>query len=109
MLDAAAITAITDKQARALLGKTARIRLDAFVFNGQVCKSPTYERRIDDLAKSFREQGHVSVANMALPDPVTAIDARCTSIYLKKPGVIVLHWEGFYFDATRQKDKTGQR
>lgn len=67
---------MTDSQARALLGKTALSRKDAFVFNGEVCKSPTYERKVEDLAESFREQGHVSSVNMGPPDPVTSIGLR---------------------------------
>lgn len=102
ILDAAAITSMSDRSARALIGQTATIAKDAFSFNGRVCKSPSYERSVDDLAQSFREQGHVSSAKMGLPDPVTSIDVGCSEIYLKKPGLIVMHWEGFYFDATRQ-------
>ncbi|MDC8759180.1 hypothetical protein [Janthinobacterium fluminis] len=102
VLDAADIAAMSDRQARALIGKTVVVAKDKFVFNGEACASPTYERSVNDLARSFREQGHVSSANMGLPDPVTAIDARCTYLFLKKPGRIVVHWNGFYFEAVRR-------
>ncbi len=103
VLDAADIASMSDKQARALIGKTVVVSKDKFVFNGEACGSPTYERSVDYLARSFREQGHVSSANMGLPDPVTAIDARCTHLFLKEPGRIVVHWNGFYFDAVRTR------
>lgn len=89
------------QQARALIGKSADITRQAFIFDKERCEAPSYERTREDLARSFREQGHVSAAGMGLPDPVTSIDAGCTHIFLKKPGVIVIHWDGFYFDAVR--------
>jgi len=94
---------MSERQARALIGKTADITRQAFIFNKERCETPSYERTREDLARSFREQGHVSAVDMGLPDPVTSIDAGCTHIFLKKPGVIVIHWDGFYFDAVRYK------
>ena len=101
LLGAADIAAMSEGQARALIGKRADITRQAFIFNEERCASPSYERTREDLARSFREQGHVSAVGMGLPDPVTSIDAGCTHIFLKKPGVIVIHWDGFYFDAVR--------
>jgi hypothetical protein len=101
ILGAADISAISDKDARKLLGKTARIQQNAFIFNGETCDHPSYERTTQDLVRSFREEGHASPANMGLPDPVTSIDARCTHLFLKRPGIIVIHWDGYYFDAVK--------
>jgi hypothetical protein len=103
VVGSADIAAMSDAEARRLVGKRIDIGKNAFVFNGERCEEPTYERSKDDLVKSFREQGHASAAGMGLPDPVTSIDAGCTHLFLKRPGVIVLQWEGFYFDAVRQK------
>lgn len=102
VLDFAAVTALDERQARALLGKSVRISKEAFVFNGYICKAPGYERTVEETARSLREAGHVAAVNMGLPDPVTVIDANCTVFYLKRPGVIVVHWDGVYFDAIRQ-------
>ncbi|PHV09223.1 hypothetical protein CSQ96_01660 [Janthinobacterium sp. BJB412] len=101
VLDSADIAAMSGSQARAMIGKTVVIAEDRFVIGNRICKRPSYERSVDDLAKSFREEGHVSSVNMGLPDPVTSIDAHCTQIYLKAPDHIVVHWDGFYFDAVR--------
>lgn len=103
VLDSADIAAMSDSQARAMIGKTVVIAEDRFVIGSRICKRPSYERSVDDLAKSFREEGHVSSVNMGLPDPVTSIDAHCTQIYLKAPDHIVVHWDGFYFDAVRSR------
>lgn len=102
VLDFAAVTALDERQARALLGKPVLISKEAFVFNGRECKAPGYERTVEETARSLREKGHVSSIHMGLPDPVTVVRARCTVLYLKRPGVIVVHWDGVYFDAVRQ-------
>ncbi|MBP1203648.1 hypothetical protein JOD97_001662 [Duganella sp. 1411] len=101
VLGSADIAAMSDRQAQAMIGKEVVIAKDRFKIGNRTCRRPTYERSVEDLVKSFREQGHVSSANMGLPDPVTAIDARCTHLYLKAPGRIVVHWDGFYFDAIK--------
>lgn len=104
VLDSADIAAMSDRQAEAMLGKEVLIAKDVFLIDRRTCRRPSYERSLDDLAKSFREEGHVSSTNMGLPDPVTSIDARCTHIYVKAPGRIVVHWDGFYFDAVKKGD-----
>jgi hypothetical protein len=102
VLDAADVSAMSDRQARSMIGKTVRIAPDRFEFNGTVCQSPSYERRVEDGARHFREKGHVSSANLHLPDPVTVIDAKCTFVYIKRGGRIVIQWDGVYFEAVRQ-------
>jgi len=103
LLDSADIAAMPEREARALVGTQVVIAPDRFVIDSRTCRHPSYERSVDDLPRSFREQGHVSSANMGLPDPVTAIDARCTHIYLKEPGRIVVQWDGYYYDAEKLK------
>ncbi len=102
VLDSAEITAIDDRQAEKLLGKTLEIRKGWLEFDGRVCKNPSYERTVEETERSFREKGHVSSVNMHLPDPVTAINAKCTDLFIKGQGKIVFHWKGFYFDAVRE-------
>jgi len=101
VLGAAEVAAMSDKAAWGLIGKTARIQQHSFTFNGETCEEPSYERSTQDLVRSFREEGHAIPAHMGLPDPVTSIDARCTHFFLKRPGVIVIHWGGYYFDAVK--------
>jgi hypothetical protein len=101
VLGSADISAMSDRQAASMVGKVVLIAKDRFEIGSRICWQPTYERSAEDLVKSFREHGHVSSANMGLPDPVTAIDARCTHLYLKAPGRIVVQWDGFYFEAVK--------
>lgn len=101
VLDSAAIASMNDRQASRLVGKQLLIEPDRLSFNGRICRQPGYQRSVEDLARSFREQGHVSANKMGLPDPVTTIDAGCTYLFLKRPDRIALTWDGFYFDAVR--------
>ena len=102
VLDYADITSLTERQAHRLLGTAVLIRKDSFVINGELCETPSYGRTVEETARTMREKGHVSSVRMGLPDMVTVIDAGCTDIFLKRPGVIVVQWDGFYFEAVRQ-------
>jgi hypothetical protein len=103
VLDYADITALSERQAKKLIGKTVVVARDKLVFNGKECDAPSYERTVEDTARSMREQGHVSSVNMGLPDQMTVIDAGCTTLFLKSNNRIVIHWDGFYFDAIKRK------
>lgn len=102
VLDSADLSGMSDRKARSMVGKPVRIESDRFQFDATTCKSPTYKRTVEDAAKHLREKGHVSSVNLRLPNPVTVVDAKCTFIYLKRDGRIVVQWDGVYFDAVKQ-------
>ena len=102
ILDSADISGLSDLQAKRLIGMPVVINPDHLEFNGMTCKSPTYQRTVEDTAVYLREKGHVSSVNLHLPNPVTVIDAKCTFIYLKRKNRIVMGWDGVYFDAVKQ-------
>ena len=102
VLDFADIAAMSERDAKRLIGKTLVLAKDKLVFNGETCDAPSYERTVEETAKTMREKGHVSSVDMGLPEQVTVIDAGCTDLFLKGKGRIVVHWRGFYFDAIRQ-------
>ncbi|MDC8758488.1 hypothetical protein [Janthinobacterium fluminis] len=103
VLDFADITAISEREAKKLIGKTLLVAKDKLVFDGETCEAPSYERTVEDTARTMREKGRVSSANMGLSEQVTVIDAGCTDLFLKGRDRIVLHWRGFYFDVVKQK------
>jgi hypothetical protein len=83
------------------VGKTVKINKSSFEFDGQVCKTPTYQR-ISRLTETyFRNEMHASTENLHLPGTVTVIDARCTFLIPKAEGKLMFFWHGFFFDATR--------
>lgn len=100
-LDSADVTALDDKDAGKLVGKTFKISKSSFAFDGQVCKAPTYQRT-SRLAKTyFRNEMHASTENLHLPRTVTVIDAGCTFLFPKAAGKLMFFWNGFFFDAKR--------
>jgi hypothetical protein len=103
ILDYADITSLSEPEAKKLVGKTVVLAKDKLVVSGEACEAPSYERTVEDTAKTMREKGHVSSANMGLPEQVTVIDGGCTDLFLKGKDRIVIHWRGFYFDAVKQK------
>lgn len=102
VLDAAEVSGMSDREAKRMIGKPVHITATRFEFDGMICDSPTYERSVEDTVRHLREKGLASSANLGLPHRVTVIDAKCTFIYLKRKNMIVMGWDGVYFDAIRQ-------
>jgi len=48
---------MSDRQARALIGKVVEIKAAAFIFNGEVCTAPSYERASQSLANRSARKG----------------------------------------------------
>jgi uncharacterized protein (DUF2147 family) len=106
-LDSADVTALDDKEAGRLVGKTVKISKSSFEFDGQVCKTPTYERTSELTETYFRQQMHASTENLHLPGTVTVINARCTFLFPKAKGKLMFFWQGFFFDAARVARENG--
>jgi hypothetical protein len=101
VLDSSEIAALTDEQARRLIGKTLTISSDKLEFAGRVCKKPDFDRTQEEPVKYFRESAHASAAKLGLPTPVTVVHVSCTYVYPKFPDELVVHWKGFFFNAMR--------
>ncbi len=105
VLDSGDPSGMSDREAARLVGKSVSVEREGIKLNGlKMCKSPSYNRTVEETAKHLREKGHVSTENLHLPDPVTVIDAKCTFLYLKGKGTMVLSWDGVYFDAVKQRE-----
>jgi hypothetical protein len=100
-LDSADVAALDDKEAGKLVGKTVKISKSSFEFDGQVCKTPTYQRTSRLTEIYFRKEMRASTENLHLPGTVTVIDARCTFLFPKTEGKLMFFWHGFFFDAAR--------
>jgi hypothetical protein len=102
VLDSADIASLTDEQAAALVGKTMVVRRDGVMVDGEPCREPELTRHREDAAKYMREGYHARVGYLGLPDTITVIDLDCTEAFLKGRGKIVVFWQGYFFDATKQ-------
>jgi hypothetical protein len=102
VLDSADIASLTDEQAAALVGKTMVVRRDGVMVDGEPCREPELTRHREEAAKYMREGYHARVGHLGLPDTITVIDLDCTEAFLKSRGKIVVFWQGYFFDATKQ-------
>jgi hypothetical protein len=103
VLDASEITAINFKQARALVGHVMTIEKTKVQFGDHTCLPPSFKSERVEPNLYLREQAHASAANLALPNPVSVVDVGCTVVFIKNPNRLVIHWDGFFFDAVRVK------
>lgn len=101
VLDSSQISALDDKEAARLVGKTLVIRKDKVSLAGESCEDPEFERHYEDTVRYLREEAHASSGRLGLPSVVTVIDLACTEALLKGPDRLVLYWKGFFFDAVK--------
>jgi hypothetical protein len=102
VLDSADVASLTDQQAAALVGKVMVVRRDSVMFNGELCRAPELTRHREPAAKFIREGYHARVGHLGLPDTITVVDLDCTEAFLRGKGKIVVFWQGYFFDATKQ-------
>jgi hypothetical protein len=103
VLDQAEVTAMDDKQAAKLIGRTLVIRPDGIIFSGEPCQRSDVERHKEDAAKYVRENYHAPIGRLGLPATVTVVDLTCTEALLKSKNKMVVFWDGFFFDAVKQQ------
>jgi len=106
VLDSADVASRTDQQAAALVGKVMVVRRDSVMFNGEPCRAPELTRHREDAAKYMREGYHARVGYLGLPDTVTVVDLDCTEAFLKGKERIVVFWQGYFYDAMKQRAVT---
>ena len=101
VLDSSQISALDDKEAARLVGKTLVIRKDKVSLAGESCEDPEFERHYEDTVRYLREEAHSASGRLGLPSVVTVVDLACTEALLKGPDRMVLYWKGFFFDAVK--------
>jgi len=102
VLDSSDISALDDKQAAQLVGKTLVIKRDKVTLAGETCKEPEFEHHFEDTVRYLREEAHAASGKLGLPTTVEVIDLACTEVLRKSHGKLVLYWKGFFFDAVKQ-------
>lgn len=101
VLDSVAITALDDKGARALLGKSIRIRPDGAIFEKEKCQ-PTGLEAVDVEPNIYlASEAGIDNSKLKLPNPVTVFDISCATVFVKNRNRIVVTWGGYFFDAVR--------
>lgn len=103
VLDSSDISALDDKEAAALVGKTFIVQPDKVSLAGEVCKEPDFNRHYEDTVRYLREEAHASSWKLGLPEVVTIVDLSCAEALVKGYNKIVVYWKGFFFDAVKQE------
>lgn len=103
VLDSADVASLNNQQAAALVGKVMVVRRDSVMFNEEPCRAPELTRHREDTAKYVREGYHARVGYLGLPDTITVIDLDCTEAFLKGKEKIVVFWQGYFYDAMKQR------
>jgi hypothetical protein len=97
------ISSLSDRQARALIGKSIVISQDKFLFNGKTCLHPPYARSAEPVDAYFEREWRARVTDIALPDPVTIIDAECNMLYPMRKNHLMIAEDGVFLEAVRIK------
>lgn len=102
-LDGAHMTSLDEHEARRLVGHIFTIRKDAVKFGQRVCGPSDFEAERVAPKIYFPQEFNASAAKLGLPDPVTAVDLSCTTVFIKGANRLVIYWDGWFFDAVRIK------
>lgn len=103
VLDFADLASMDEKQARRLLGKSFVIDKRGFSFGKEKCGAATFVSTWVEPNLYLREDAWASAEKLGLPNPAEVIDLTCTIVLVKSKDRLVLHWDGFFFDAVRQR------
>lgn len=104
-LDSSEITSLDEREAKQLIGHVFTISRDKVVFGSRDCGRPELKAERVVPALYLREQAHASASRLGLPNPVTVVDLGCTVAFIKKSNRLVIHWQGWFFDAVRVRLK----
>ncbi|RJG15034.1 hypothetical protein D3872_15065 [Massilia cavernae] len=102
-LDASEITSLDEREAQQLVGKVFTISQSRVQFGTRKCLPPDFAAEHVEPRLYLREQAHASASNLGLPNPVTVVNLGCTVAFIKAKDRLVIHWDGWFFDARRQR------
>lgn len=103
LVGGADIAALSDSQARALIGKTFSVSANRFAFDGKKCADPNYKRRIVQATQYFRDEWHANSSGLPVPSPTTIIENNCYDLFLARKGHLIIAVEGVFFEAARSE------
>lgn len=102
-LDGADIASLDEMEARRLIGHVFLISKAQVKFDERDCGPTGFEAYRVEPSLFLRNEFRASADKLGLPNPVTVVDLNCTSVFIKKPGRLVIAWRGWFFEAARVK------
>ena len=102
-IDSADIASLDDREAAQLVGRIFTIREDKVAFDGEDCGDTEFEAQKVDPTLYLRKGWNSKVSGLKLPNPVTAVELSCTTVFILNRNQLVIFWKGWFFDAVRVK------
>ncbi len=85
------------------IGQTFTISPPQVTPGARKCSPPDLFAERVEPRLYLREQAHASASKLGLPNPVTVVSLGCTVAFIKAKDRLVIHWDGWLFDARRQR------
>lgn len=102
-IDSADITSLDEREAAQLVGRIFTIRKDKVAFGNEDCGATEFEAQKVEPTWFLRKGWNSNVDGLKLPNPVTAVDISCTTVFILNRNRLVIFWDGWFFDAVRVK------
>ena len=98
-----AISSLTERDVRRLIGQPMLVGADLFEFKGHKCTQPGYKRSVEDTANYFYREWRVNSDEMTIGKRVTVVENRCGNNVFYPTGKdhLIVAEDGFFFEAVR--------
>lgn len=102
-IDSADIASLDEREAAQLVGHIFTIRKDKVAFGKEDCGDTGFEAQKVEPTLYLRKGWNSKVEGLKLPNPVTAVQISCTTVFILNRNRLVIFWKGWFFDAVRVK------
>ncbi|WP_306395572.1 hypothetical protein [Telluria beijingensis] len=102
-IDSADIASLDEREATQLVGHIFTISKDKVAFGDEDCGDTEFEAQKVEPTLYLRKGWNSNVERLKLPDPVTAVEISCTTVFILNRNKLVIFWKGWFFDAVRVK------
>ncbi|WP_292040026.1 hypothetical protein [Massilia sp. UBA6681] len=102
-IDSADIASLDEREAAQLVGHIFTIRKDKVAFGDRDCGDTKFEAQRVEPTLYVRKGWNSNVEGLKLPNPVTAVEISCTTVFILNRNRLVIFWKGWFFDAVRVK------
>jgi len=108
MIGGGAVGSLSEREVRALIGKTIKIEPGRFVFNGKPCAETRYEHSHEETNAYFAREWNTEVSDIPLPNPVMIVETGCNVLYPIKRDRLMVAEGGVFFEAIRISGSSGK-
>lgn len=98
---AAEVSALSQQEVDHLIGAAVSISPQKFVFNGQTCQHPNYERSTEDAVAYFEREWRADAKELHFGKTVTIVATDCNMLYPIRKNHLIVAERGNFFEAVR--------